>query len=660
MVLKLKDSIIFSNTYNKEQPQTHINKYNTTIKYTNFSRHNQLNKKYYKLVSNTNPLKNYLSMSTKTFFNFESVKKPELELNYAYNKLYFFQKFVKYSNNNPTKLLLNKLMINFTTKNVAGLPQTNNAKSYTISYLSNSSINLKPLKNQNKLMYVKGYSKFDNIFTDFSSNYVTYSNLNKLFKNPFNYHRRLSIYCSPPHPKINRRVAITNLSYSVGLKLEEYCTLPITPPKHPNYNFKFSTYLGEKVTIKPQTTLSRYSTYPINMLKYGVDLASSWALNYSTESPNILSILYIRSQYQKFFLPSLLYNPSPTSIDQIRFYSRSGLNFIISNIGLFFFINQSKMTYVNSIKFNYIYKFKKIMYTFAKPNVIKNTLLRRNSSIILFNLIFKSKNYNKLTIYHNFLNKNPSLVKSAYKLNPSNYNNLLNKDYNSVTTNNLSNPNDIRLPRVRFKPGYQRLWRESRLSLKELLGLKFIYQKQLTKYLIRFYAKASISFFVKNELSLDKVVIYSRILPDLYTYNLFLNSKQIFLNGSTPSQGNTTCVVNDFIQLVVSKWYYVFFRWILNWVVSRFRKTKRLIYRKGLSSRYKVLKARKQRSFNVPNWIFYSKYDFSDVKPFIEVDYFSLSFFIIYEPYINYYYSQLDFILPNVNIYRLYNWKYIT
>jgi hypothetical protein len=72
------------------------------------------------------------------------------------------------------------------------------------------------------------------------------------------------------------------------------------------------------------------------------------------------------------------------------------------------------------------------------------------------------------------------------------------------------------------------------------------------------------------------------------------------------------------------------------------------------------MKSRKQRSYTVPDWIFSTKYDFSDVKPFIEVDYFTLSFFIIYEPYITYYYTPQTQISPRLNIYRLYNWKYIT
>jgi hypothetical protein len=118
------------------------------------------------------------------------------------------------------------------------------------------------------------------------------------------------------------------------------------------------------------------------------------------------------------------------------------------------------------------------------------------------------------------------------------------------TTNNTD---EVRIPRVRFKPGYQRVWRESRLALKELLGLKFCYQKQLTKYLLRFYKSSHKNNFIHNELSFSKLLIYSRIVPDYNTFLLFFNNKITYLNGKNPITKDLNCVVKDFIQLVVSK-----------------------------------------------------------------------------------------------------------
>ena len=351
--------------------------------------------------------------------------------------------------------------------------------------------------------------------------------------------------------------------------------------------------------------------------------------------------------------------------------TRTKLNLTISNTGFFLFSNLNNFLSFKKKKSTNSHLLKRDLFTFIRPNQIKSLLLRRKSSIVLFRLISNHtqstsslgfsffKNIKNLTIHNLF--KLKTLLSNLLNTNNLNYPHLTfisNTTYNNYPKQLPSY--EVRISRVRFKPGYQRIWRDARTALKDLVGLNFLYQKQLTKYLIKFYKKSHFSFFSQNEFSFDKLVLYSKVVPDYSTFILFFNSKLFFLNGLHVFNKNTLCVVNDFIQLVVSKWYYVFYRWSLNWSILRNQKLKRLIYRKSLSNRYKVMKSRKQRSLNVPDWIFSTKYDFSDVKPFIEVDYFTLSFMIIYEPYITYYYTPQDILSPRLNIYRLYNWKYIT
>jgi hypothetical protein len=112
--------------------------------------------------------------------------------------------------------------------------------------------------------------------------------------------------------------------------------------------------------------------------------------------------------------------------------------------------------------------------------------------------------------------------------------------------------------------------------------------------------------------------------------------------------------------LLVSKWYYATYRWLTNWTLQRVKKYNRLIFRKGLSSKYKLMKQRKQRSFHTPRWIYLTRYDVSDIKPYLEVDYLTLSAIVIYNPFILEYNSPVETPDYRPNIYRLYNWKYIT
>jgi hypothetical protein len=114
------------------------------------------------------------------------------------------------------------------------------------------------------------------------------------------------------------------------------------------------------------------------------------------------------------------------------------------------------------------------------------------------------------------------------------------------------------------------------------------------------------------------------------------------------------------MQLIVSKWYYIAYRWISNWTLKRDKRYKRLIYRKGLSSKYKLMKQRKQKSFYAPQWIYLTKYDTADVKPYLEVDYLTLSTVVIYNPYTLTYHTPTEAHSYRPTIYRSYNWKYIT
>ena len=78
-----------------------------------------------------------------------------------------------------------------------------------------------------------------------------------------------------------------------------------------------------------------------------------------------------------------------------------------------------------------------------------------------------------------------------------------------------------------------------------------------------------------------------------------------------------------------------------------------------MAGRYKVMKQVKQRSNYTPKWISTVRYDFSDIKSFLEVDFFTLSMFCIYDHNIFLYSTPKDLKMVRYVILRLYNWKYI-
>lgn len=367
--------------------------------------------------------------------------------------------------------------------------------------------------------------------------------------------------------------------------------------------------------------------------------------------------------------------------------SRTNKNFIFKNFGMFItalmFFNQRN-------PFGYKYLFKKKIFSFLYPNEVRNALMARKKKIVFYQLVYKLKHKSKQKAHHSFTSFNKFFV-NQYKTS-------LQNNANNFITRNLFNPSskasrkihslsnyvisrdeilynqnfayrgvdlsfkrsEVKIPRVRFRPGYQRMWRNARNALKESMGLKFVYQQQLTRCLVRFYKNSNKYSFSRSEMSANRIIMYSRLLPDNPTVNIFINQKLIYLNGALLHTQQRILIPNDLVQLIVSVWYYIAYRWISNWTLKRHKKFKKLVYRKGLAGKHKIMKLKKQRSYYTPNWIYLARYDISDIKTFLEVDYFTLSAFVLYEPFTTNYYTPDESPDFRPNIYRMYNWKYIT
>jgi hypothetical protein len=296
---------------------------------------------------------------------------------------------------------------------------------------------------------------------------------------------------------------------------------------------------------------------------------------------------------------------------------------------------------------------RKTLFSFLKSNEVKKSIMRRRRKIKVFRL------YRKLST--------SELYNYNIDLSSTSYSSLLH-DYTSHDKPHTplsskiegKRPYELFLPRVKFKPGYQRLWRRSRAAIAENMGLKYLYQQQMTKHIAKLSRKINFYSFSMNENSIDKAILYSRLLPDTKSVLEFLNLGLVSLNGWKLSSIDSFIIPGDFIQITSSKWLSIYFKWLVTWSNSNKNKFKSLIFRKGKSSAYKLMKQRKQKSAHVPSWVYNSRFDISDIKPNFEVDYFTMSSIALYEPLLIDYYTPDDMPDHRHYIYRMYNWKYIT
>jgi len=277
------------------------------------------------------------------------------------------------------------------------------------------------------------------------------------------------------------------------------------------------------------------------------------------------------------------------NLNPLKIKTISGQNFIFKNIGIFLINNLTNPIHIQPdlVKF----KVKKKLFSFIFPNEIKNNFLKLKKSITLYSILYKightyTKNANLPYTVNSLMDlnirffKNSEIINLFFKNGMSNffttkkiptYTNTINYLNNSKTLNVLESlgknnsdnsfrNTEVRISRVRFRPGYQRLWRQARHALKESLNLNFTYQQQLTRHLTKFFKWTNLYSFSKNELALSKVAVHSQLIPDMETFNLFIINKLLYINGAYTFNKNFILTPGDSIQIVISKWYYIYYR----------------------------------------------------------------------------------------------------
>jgi hypothetical protein len=184
-------------------------------------------------------------------------------------------------------------------------------------------------------------------------------------------------------------------------------------------------------------------------------------IGYTFLEPRMNLTQRVSSKFLKF-VPNIFYPKdsfySKFSFKNSHIYSRHNQPFILH-------LNGITLPYKFKFKFNLkrSYAIKKVFYSFLRTNELKKSVLNSKKKLVFTKLIhlvkanqllFRRLVHSKNNIIHLFRNN----IK-AHKLNSSTYiSDKLNPLTNALVYNkNISVSNELRIPRIRFKPGYQRL-----------------------------------------------------------------------------------------------------------------------------------------------------------------------------------------------------------
>lgn len=211
--------------------------------------------------------------------------------------------------------------------------------------------------------------------------------------------------------------------------------------------------------------------------------------------------------------------------------------------------------------------------------------------------------------------------------------------------------------RIRFKPGYSRMWRKSRTALKYVWGLTFRYQHPLTRFLVKFFKMKRISLMQLYELRLGNVLTYLHFSPDTSTSSLFCEHNLVFLNGRACFNPDILLAPNDLVQMAVTSKYYIVRR-LLD--ISQKKKAARLgafmaVKKKKIFSPVSTL-----MTTRFPKWLLALLFYSSDIPKYFEADFFTLTAHCLYRPYCFQDFSAVTLELHKYDVLKLYNWKYIT
>ncbi len=129
-----------------------------------------------------------------------------------------------------------------------------------------------------------------------------------------------------------------------------------------------------------------------------------------------------------------------------------------------------------------------------------------------------------------------------------------------------------------------------------------------------------------SSLTLEFLLLSTNLTPDFWIARDLLATGTVFLNGETCLKSETRLFAGDLVQLLVHVKFYTVFKWLKNTTFKRRQRMNKIFYRKLKPSTFnKAIKTVR----NLPTWFFTLDFAFGDVPKCFELDYFTLSVFLI-------------------------------
>nr|QIB71989.1 ribosomal protein S4 [Gruberia lanceolata] len=293
--------------------------------------------------------------------------------------------------------------------------------------------------------------------------------------------------------------------------------------------------------------------------------------------------------------------------------------------------------------------------------LLKNNNLITNLDSKITQLTLR-KLINKKKQYHNYFNLNNNIkylnlntyFKSIFSTKIET-NNVFSRHFK-----NKSNFNSLGINRVSNK--FIDLKHRQIMTIKsyraDLKYLFFIKKKEhyISKFCLKFKNKlySNFNFLKYFELRLINVLLRVHFVHLLKDARFLIKNGFVLVNNKVVFNENYILKLGDKVNILFNKSFYVLYRECFSSSITRYYRMWPYIF----TNFRNMNNASKEKTKIIPYWVTKSLWSEESVPKYLEVDYITMSFFIIYEPktildIFPYYYLNFK-----LNAVRLYNWRF--
>ena len=214
----------------------------------------------------------------------------------------------------------------------------------------------------------------------------------------------------------------------------------------------------------------------------------------------------------------------------------------------------------------------------------------------------------------------------------------------------------------RLKPGYSKLWRRARYTLRKLYRIKSEFQHLLTRHLNRSYKYSAAHRILLNHYELENVIISTSLARNKLHVREMLQSGLILINYvGVPLKCKYHVYTGDLIQLSVNWWIYFYL--IVNFSYTP-KQTLKYIRKWNFEINKVFRKPRKKILFKIYHQLHSAVSDaYKDNNKFLnmfETDYSLCWLYTLFEPQYWWETNPLSLLHEPFFDSKVYNWKYIT